>query len=131
MSSISFAKDHHLQPSDIARLYGGDRGWLAVLEDREEAACLQHYILTAWEPSFQRYAISLRAPFTMPGIYQWFYPNGSLVLPEYTEWAPGRPVDRDCVTKLLGDGVVHQGEWLDVECVEDTGMFSVCERDKM
>ena len=32
---------------------------------------------------------------------------------------------------LLGDGVVHQGEWMDVECVEDTGMFSVCERDKM
>ena len=54
-----------------------------------------------------------------------------LVLPEYTEWAPGHPVDRDCVTMLLGDGVVHQGEWLDVECVEDTGMFSVCERDKM
>ena len=54
-----------------------------------------------------------------------------LVLPEYTEWASGHPVDRDCVTMLLGDGVVHQGEWLDVECVEDTGMFSVCERDKM
>ena len=58
-----------------------------------------------------------------------------LVLPEYEEWAFGRPiddpVDRDCVTMMLGDGVVHQGEWLDVECVEDTGMFSVCERDKM
>ena len=65
-------------PRDIARLYGGDRGWLAVLEEKEESACLQNYILTAWEPSFKRYAIGLRAPFTMPGIYHWFYPNGSL-----------------------------------------------------
>ena len=43
----------------------------------------------------------------------------------------GHPVDRDCVTMLLGDGVGHQGEWFDVECVGDIGMFSVCERDKM
>ena len=35
------------------------------------------------------------------------------------------------MTILLGDGVVHQGEWLDVECVGDIGMFSICERDKM
>ena len=75
---ISFAKDHHLQPPDIVSVYGGDRGWLAVLEEREEWACLQHYVLTAWQPSFQRFAISLRAPFTMPGIYHWLYPNGSL-----------------------------------------------------
>ena len=51
---------------------------MAILEDREEASCLQHYILSAYEPSFQRFAISLRAPFTMPGIYHWLYPNGSL-----------------------------------------------------
>ena len=55
----------------------------------------------------------------------------ALVFPEYTEWAEGHPYDRDCVTMLLGDGVVHQGAWWDVECVEDTGMFAVCERDKM
>ena len=64
------------KPPDIVRLYGG--GWLAVLEEREEWACLTHYVLTAWQPSFQRFAISLRAPFTMPGIYHWLYPNGSL-----------------------------------------------------
>ena len=50
---------------------------MAILEDREEASCLQHYIISAWEPSYQRFAISLRAPFTMPGIYHWLYPNGS------------------------------------------------------
>ena len=72
------AKPRPQQPCDIGRIYGGDQGWLAVLEEREEADCLQHYILTAWQPSFQRFAISLRAPFTMPGIYHWLYPNGSL-----------------------------------------------------
>ena len=63
--------------SDIGRLYGGARGWLAVLEEKEEASCLQHYIITAYDPSFQRYAISLKTPYNMPGVYYWLYPNGS------------------------------------------------------
>ena len=63
--------------SDIVRLYGGDQAWLAILEDREEASCLHNYILKAYEPSYQRFAISLRAPFNMPGNYLWLYPNGS------------------------------------------------------
>ena len=32
---------------------------------------------------------------------------------------------------MLGAGALHQGAWVDVECIEDTGLFSVCERDKM
>ena len=104
---------------------------MAIFEEREEASCVQHYILYAWEPSYQRYAISLRHPFTMPGIYHWWYPNGSLVQPDYTDWAAGHPVDRGCVSMLLGDGVVHQGEWLDGECVQDIGLFSICEREKL
>ena len=111
--------------------YGGHRGGLVVLEEREEWSCVLHYVLNAWQPSFQRYAISLRAPFGMPGSYRWVYPNNSEVFPEYQEWTTGHPSGRDCVTMMLGDGVVHQGAWLDVECVEDTGMFAVCERDKM
>ena len=63
--------------SDIARLYGGDQAWLAILEDREEASCLHNYILKAYKPSYQRFAISLMAPFNMPGNYLWVYPNGS------------------------------------------------------
>ena len=63
--------------SDIVRLYGGDQAWLAILEDREEASCLHNYILKAYEPSYQRFAISLMAPFNMPGNYLWVYPNGS------------------------------------------------------
>merc|ERR550539_170748 len=106
--------------TQACRLYGGDRGWLAVLDDREEASCLQHYILSVWEPSFQRFAISLRAPFTMPGIYHWLYPNGSQVQPKYTDWAMGHPIDRGCVTMLLGDEA-QQGAWLDVDCVGDIG----------
>ena len=68
--------DIHLN-IDIVRLYGGDQGWLAVLEEREEWSCLTHYILTAWQPSYQRFAISLRAFDPMPGVYHWLYPNGS------------------------------------------------------
>ena len=104
---------------------------MAIFEEPEEASCVQHYVLSAWEPSFQRYAISLRASFIMPGTYVWFYSNGTLVQPHYTQWATGHPIDRGCVTMLLGDGIVHQGAWYDVDCVEDPGMFSVCERDKM
>ena len=72
------SKNQQLQPSDIFRLYSGDRGWLAVLEEREEWSCLTQYILSAWQPSYQRYAISMRYPFNMPGIYHWLFPNGSL-----------------------------------------------------
>ena len=129
--NISSVNSPHLQSSDIASHYGGGRGWLAIFEEPEEAACVQHYVLSAWEPSFQRFAISLRASFIMPGIYVWFYSNGSLVQPHYTQWATGHPIDRGCVTMLLGDGIVHQGAWFDVDCVEDSGIFSVCERDKM
>ena len=32
---------------------------------------------------------------------------------------------------MLGAGALHQGAWVDVECIEDTGLHSVCERDKM
>ena len=71
------SKHNHLQPSNVDRFYSGEEGWLAVLEEREEWSCLQHYIQTAWQPSFKRYAISMRYPFTMPGIYHWLYPNGS------------------------------------------------------
>ena len=46
--------------------YGGHRGGLVVLEERAEWSCVLHYVLNAWQPSFQRYAISLRAPFGMP-----------------------------------------------------------------
>ena len=72
------SKHKHHKPSDVGRIYSGDEGWLAVLEEREEWSCLTQYILSAWEPSYQRFAISMRYPFTMPGIYHWFYPNGSL-----------------------------------------------------
>ena len=54
-----------------------------------------------------------------------------LVQPQYTEWALGHPLDRGCVTMMLGKGVEHQGAWWDVDCVGDINMFSVCERDKM
>ena len=72
-----------------------------MLETREEWACIEHWVENAYKPSFQRFAISLRADFNHPSQYL-------------------------CVSMMIGDGVDHAGQWLDGECHGDT-MLGICE----
>ena len=88
-----------------SRLFGG---WLTVLETREEWACIEHWVENAYEPSFQRFAIS------------------GQILYEYEGWATSHPQDGHCVSMMIGDGVDHAGQWLDVQCHGAT-MWGICE----
>lgn len=72
-----------------------------MLETREEWACIEHWIENAYKPSFQRFAIRLRADFNHPGQYL-------------------------CVSMMIGYGVDHAGQWLDGECHGDK-MWGICE----
>ena len=92
---------------------------MTVLETREEWACIEHWVENAYKPDFQRFAIGLRADFTHPGQYLPSLP--------YEVWAPGHPQDKDCVAMVIGTGVDHQGQWVDVECYNDK-MWAICEK---
>merc|ERR1712038_223618 len=97
--------NHALQ----CQLFGG---WLTILETKEEWACIEHWVENAYNPAFQRFAISLRADFTHP---------------DYEEWATSHPQDGDCVSMTIGSGVDHQGQWVDGDCINDV-MWAICEK---
>ena len=97
-----------------------------MLETREEWACIEHWVENAYKPSFQRFAISLRADFNQPGQYVWHNQDLTTSFPEYEVWAASHPQDGPCVSMMIGDGVDHAGQWLDGECHGNT-MWGICE----
>ena len=97
-----------------------------MLETREEWACIEHWVENAYKPSFQRFAISLRADFNQPGQYVWHNQDLTTSFPEYEVWATAHPQDGPCVSMMIGDGVDHAGQWLDGECHGDK-MWGICE----
>ena len=100
---------------------------MSIHETRQEWACIEHWVENAYKPSFQRFAISLRADFTHPGQYEWHYPDGNTSYPQYDVWAQAHPQDGDCVSMTIGTGVDHEGEWTDHECHADP-VFAICEK---
>jgi len=105
-------------------------GWLTVFETQEEWACVQHWIRDRYQPaSPHKYAISLRADFTAPGIYKWLYPDGSSTFPEFEVWAENHPQDNPCVSMEIGVGADSQGAWKDGDCISEL-IYAVCEREK-
>ena len=111
----------------IFSLYGGH---LVIFETRSEWSCVEHWVSEAYQPSFQRYAISLRADFNHVGDYRWIYNDGSSAIPEFFIWAEGHPRNDPCVSMEIGKGVDSQGDWLDGACIEDMGLHAICEREK-
>ena len=101
---------------------------MTVLETREEWACVEHWVEQAYQPSNQRYAISLRSDFNHVGDYRWWYSDGTTTFPDYFMWASGHPRDDPCVSMEIGTGVDAQGAWLDGACIEDGNMFAICEK---
>ena len=102
-------------------------GWLTVLETRDEWYCIKHWVENEFSPVFQRFAIALRTDLIHPGQYLWNYPDGSTTYPVYEEWALSRPQDSPCVSMMIGSGVDHQGQWMDVECYDDR-VWAICEK---
>ena len=80
----SAGSSHHSHQHSTAhnhwhfRLYGGQ---LVVLETRAEWACIEHWVEKAYQPAYQRYAISLKK--SNIGDYRWFYADGSNAFPDY------------------------------------------------
>ena len=100
---------------------------MTIHETREEWACIEHWVENAYKPSYQRFAISMRADFTHGGQYEWTYPDGSTSFPDYDVWATAHPQDGACVSMVMGTGVDHQGQWTDGDCYEDK-MWAICEK---
>ena len=101
-----------------------------IFETQEEWACVQHWIRDHYQPaSPHKYAISLRADFTAPGIYKWLYPDGSSTFPEFEVWARNHPQDNPCVSMEIGVGADSQGAWIDGDCISEL-IYAVCEREK-
>ena len=75
-TSISITTDHLTIPH--FRLYGGQ---LVVLETRAEWACIEHWVEKAYQPAYQRYAISMKK--SNIGDYRWLYADGSNAFPDY------------------------------------------------
>ena len=71
-----------LKPFTSFRLDGGQ---LVVFETRQEWACIEHWVETAYQPSYQRYAISMKK--SNFGDYRWFYADGSDIFPDFCNLA--------------------------------------------
>ena len=52
-----------------------------VLETRAEWACIEHWVEKSNQPSYQRYAISMKR--SNIGDYRWYYADGSDASPDY------------------------------------------------
>ena len=54
-----------------------------VLETLEEWVCIGHWVLTAYQSSYQRFAISLKKKNFS---YVWVYADGSEAFPDYSNY---------------------------------------------
>ena len=107
-------------------------GYLVVLEDMAEWACVSHYIDDRYQQSASKYAIGLRSEEGYEGIYRWQYRDGDTQLPDYTVWASGHPdpfSPQPCVSMEIGTGAFRNGAWIDGDCVYED-LLAVCERKK-
>ena len=56
---------------------------MVVLETLEEWVCIRHWVLTAYQSSYQRFAISLKKKNFS---YVWVYADGSEAFPDYSNY---------------------------------------------
>ena len=96
-----------------------------MLETQQEWACIENWVLYFKDPEYQRFAISMSADNL--GIYQWQNEDRTSSFPDWPlPWATGHPSDKTCVGMVIGSGVDHEGEFVDVDCHEDA-MYGICE----
>ena len=100
---------------------------MTIHETWDEWACIERWLKKDHPTSSgtQRFAIGLMGDF-LSDFYYWHFPNGSKILPEYTEWDADATGDERCVSMLMG--AHHGGQWVDGDCDSNNDLWAICEK---